>query len=317
MYISDSMTDDDILALLRVNAVTPRIIQQKHVDAFKAIHYAINREKRYPSQTEQFDLQFHGRWEKAIAEIKLAWPKPTVRDMRYLQDIDFRDPRKLFPGSDTLNLMTAICYGKFSNTSNAVIVGSSCSLSGKKLGKQIDSYEKVVRVNWYPTTKKFIEDIGTRQDVVVIKSSAAKGRNSKLKLNKGRDAFHKSKMNPNEIWVANQASGVKLKGESLDYLRECYNTINHKAYGKLYKQFAGKHNIEGAFTGTQAIVITYLVTGKPVDIVGFCNTSYDKYRHYYDPESKSYDINHKQQKEESAIIYLMKIGVIGRILDIC
>ena len=69
------------------NSVT---IEQSKVDAarvtldaeFAALNYARNREKEYPSQAEQFDMQYWDSvngtttWKDAIAKVKSDNPKP-------------------------------------------------------------------------------------------------------------------------------------------------------------------------------------------------------------------------------------------------
>jgi hypothetical protein len=317
MFLPDNFGDREIHNILRQYATHPEIVTAKHVHAFKAVHYAINRAKRYPSPQDQLDMMFHKTWDRYIMEIKEGWRKPTIREIRCLQDLQFNDPRELFQGTDVLDLMTVLCYGKFSNRSPSVVIGSSPSLLGKGLGKDIDKYKHVIRVNWYPTTKKFQDDIGTREDVVVIKTSGGAGRESKLKLNLGRDSANKCKMHPAKIWVANMLAGSKINAGTLEYMQNCYNTNNFEGRGSQYKGFARKHNLGGAFTGTQAIVLAHLETGKSVDIVGFCSTSYDTYRHYYDAASVSYQINHHSSAEDNAIIKLLELGVISRVLDIC
>jgi hypothetical protein len=318
MFLPNNIEDIEILELIKSNAIDPSEVTQAHVDAFRRVHYHINRKKRYPAHGEQLDMQFHGTWDRYIKEIKDGWPKPAMASIRRLQKLNLKDPRKLFPGSDVLDLMTALTYGNFRNKSSSiVVVGSSVSLLGKSLGKQIDRYENVVRVNWYPTTKRFQEDIGSKEDIVVIKTSGGPNRETKRKLNTDRDKYHNCKMKPRKIWVANMMAGTIVNQATKDFMQECYNTTNFAGYGDMARGFAQRHGLSGFFTGTQAIVLAHLITGEPVDIVGFCGTSYDTYRHYYDSAAVSYKIHHGGDNEDEAIIKLLELGVIGRVLDLC
>jgi hypothetical protein len=63
-------------------------------------------------------------------------------------------------------------YGRYLKDKNVIIVGPDPRIIGKNLGKQIDDYDAVIRlnttINYIPFSKDLVRDIGSKTDVIYL-----------------------------------------------------------------------------------------------------------------------------------------------------
>lgn len=203
--------------------------------------------------------------------------------------------------------------------SKFVVVGSSASLLNVKLGENIDSYERIIRINWYPTNGEFKEHIGTREDIVGFP-----GIKLKLHIPSVKDRFEMypdTNMQPKEVWalVAKDMS-TELFKFCKSYFSCCNIKIQNNIINEIKETLAPKLFRSHCYSGVRSILAAYVESGNcPIDICGFYNST-DNYDYYFNTKYKRSESEERIKsivyKNRFIINHLKEQGIVGNELDL-
>ena len=195
-------------------------------------------------------------------------------------------------------------YDEYIENKKIIIVGPAGYLQGKGLGKYIDSFDIVVRINHaIPILNKI--DYGARTDVLYH-----------ILSRRGKDGIHKKYITEEEIkeWKKNKVvwliSRHDDRSKRIQALKHYLNgnvdwiTIKSNFYNKLKKE-------TGKAPNTGILTIMHILSLKPktVNVIGFDfykSGVYEKYGDIKDNENAGV-VNAVWHDVEEQIIYLKKI----------
>ena len=200
---------------------------------------------------------------------------------------------------------------KINNNLKACIIGNSVSLKGSGLGRKIDSYEHVIRCNYYHI-KGYEKDVGVKTTIWLVSAVAvAKLGNPNQVPSRGHKFRDCSDIE--EVWV--RTGLPKYTNAVIDKLKNVktyywLKPSSSSVVGDWSKIFFDNKIIPT--TGLVGIVHSFSRWSPPLDIIGFGVSDSIDNSHYEESRVPSWS-HHNIDIERILINKWVKEGLVSRI----